>query len=560
MGFEVAIKIADTAVFIKTERHLKDIEVAILRGAWQGQNYEEIAEVYGYSAKYLKQDIGPKLWQLLSEALGEKVSKTNFQAALERRHAQLEAVPQPQAPIASEKEPEVEETAFKKPDEITSEDVQAHPHQDWGEAPDVLIFYGRTDELATLIHWTVQDRCRLVTLLGMGGIGKTAVAVKLASQIQNQFEFLIWRSVRHAPPLLATLTDLNQFLTNEPETGISATVEGQISRLLNSLRDRRCLLILDDWEMVLRGGDIAGYYREGYEGYGQLIKRVGEERHQSCLLLLSREKPVEIASLAGETLPVRALQIKGLKTADAKKLLATKGFSGSENGLDELVQIYRGHPAALKIIATTIQELFNGNIAEFIGQTSLVIGDIFSNLLNQHFERLSDLGKAIIYWLAIEREPVSLSQLKANLCVSVSTSKLLAVLESLGRRSLIEKELSSTGSTQLFTLQPVVMKYVTNQFIEQICQDIIEGLKATPIEELGLLRSHALVKDQEPDDIKAIQERLIIKRIQERLRNTLLDANGMEVQLRNILSKLREYPPEAIGYAQDNLLKLLREN
>ncbi|WP_348235325.1 NB-ARC domain-containing protein [Trichocoleus sp. DQ-A3] len=542
------------------KRHLKDVEVAILRGAWQGQNYEEIAEVYGYSAKYLKQDIGPKLWQLLSEALGEKVSKTNFQAALERRHAQLEAVPQPQAPIASEKEPEVEETTFKKPDEVTFEDVQAHPHQDWGEAPDVSIFYGRTDELATLTQWTVQDRCRLVTLLGMGGIGKTAVAVKLASQIQNQFEYLIWRSLRHAPPLLATLAELNAFLTNEPETEIPATVEGQISRLLNSLRDRRCLLILDDWEMVLRGGDIAGYYREGYEGYGQLIKRVGEERHQSCLLLLSREKPVEIASLAGEALPVRALQIKGLKTADAKKLLATKGFSGSENGLDELVQIYRGHPVALKIIATTIQELFNSNIVEFIGQSSLVIGDIFSNLLNQHFERFSDLGKSIMYWLAIERKPVSLSQLKANLCVSVSTSELLAVLESLGRRSLIEKELSSTGSTQLFTLQPVVMKYVTNEFIEQICQDIIEGLKATPVEKLGLLRSHALVKDQEPDDIKAIQERLIIKRIQERLRNTLLDASGMEVQLRNFLSKLREYPPEAIGYAQDNLLKLLREN
>jgi hypothetical protein len=49
---------------------------------------------------------------------------------------------------------------------------------------------------------------------------------------------------------------------------------------------------------------------------------------------MSREKSVDVASLAGETLPVRALQVKGLKPADAKKLLLTKGFSGWENGLD----------------------------------------------------------------------------------------------------------------------------------------------------------------------------------------------------------------------------------
>jgi len=40
-----------------------------------------------------------------------------------------------------------------------------------------------------------------------------------------------------------------------------------------------------------------GYMRAGYEGYGQLLRRVGESEHQSCLLLTSREKASEIVSL-----------------------------------------------------------------------------------------------------------------------------------------------------------------------------------------------------------------------------------------------------------------------
>lgn len=82
--FNEALQILDTIVFAKTKRHLKDVEVIILRGAWQGQSYDDIADIECYAANYLKQDVGPKLWKLLSEVLGEPVSKTNFRAAVER--------------------------------------------------------------------------------------------------------------------------------------------------------------------------------------------------------------------------------------------------------------------------------------------------------------------------------------------------------------------------------------------------------------------------------------------------------------------------------------------
>src|SRR6266700_2177856 len=49
------------------------------------------------------------------------------------------------------------------------------PRVDWGEALDVPSFYGREGELTTLAQWVVQGRCRVVSVLGMGGIGKSAL-------------------------------------------------------------------------------------------------------------------------------------------------------------------------------------------------------------------------------------------------------------------------------------------------------------------------------------------------------------------------------------------------
>lgn len=83
--FEIAFKVADEAVFAHTARHLRNIEIAVLRGTLQSQKYDQIAAKSGYAPEYIKHDVGPKLWQLLSFSLGERVSKTNLTAVLAQR-------------------------------------------------------------------------------------------------------------------------------------------------------------------------------------------------------------------------------------------------------------------------------------------------------------------------------------------------------------------------------------------------------------------------------------------------------------------------------------------
>ncbi|MHC5732213.1 MAG: NB-ARC domain-containing protein, partial [Nostoc sp.] len=89
--------------------------------------------------------------------------------------------------------------------------------QDWGEAPGVCFFRGRIAELSQLQQWLIKDNCRLVAILGMGGIGKTALSVKLAKEVQENFEYLIWRSLRNAPPVAEMLANLIGFLSDDRE-------------------------------------------------------------------------------------------------------------------------------------------------------------------------------------------------------------------------------------------------------------------------------------------------------------------------------------------------------
>ncbi|HLO51521.1 MAG TPA: AAA-like domain-containing protein [Kamptonema sp.] len=85
LNFEQALNIANQAVFITVGRYLTDVETAIFRGAWLHQTYEEMSANTEYTVNYLQRTVGHKFWKLLSEALGEEVSKSNFRTAIERK-------------------------------------------------------------------------------------------------------------------------------------------------------------------------------------------------------------------------------------------------------------------------------------------------------------------------------------------------------------------------------------------------------------------------------------------------------------------------------------------
>ncbi len=226
----------------------------------------------------------------------------------------------------------------------------------------------------------------------------------------------------------------------------------------------RCLIVLDGLESLLSNNDLAGKYRPGYEDYAKLFYQIGASIHKSCFVITSHEKPREIVRLEGHKRPVRCLKISGLQERAARQLLQEQGLV-EEPEWDILIQRYRGNPLALKIVADTILELFNGKSSEFIQQNTIFVGQL-SEVLDRQFERLSEIEKKVLYRIATAESPVTISQMREKISPAVSHSQIIEVLESLARRSLIEKitEKSSDSDPVMFTLQPVVMKYIVNQF------------------------------------------------------------------------------------------------
>jgi WD domain, G-beta repeat/NB-ARC domain len=529
MTGQEALKIIDRLLEQHQRGTLKTIQASIVSQVWKGDSYQEIGRELGYEPEYIKQ-VASQLWKLLSEVVGQKVSKSNLCAIVQRYQASLT--------IAN-----------------------------WGEAIDISHFYGRVSELETLEQW-ILARCRLVGVFGWGGIGKTALSVKLARKLESQFEYVVWRSLQHAPTLKDLLDEILPIL-------VGAEVrESSLELLMDLLREHRCLLVLDNVESILQQSDLRCGYLGGYEAYGELFDRISDERHQSCIVLTGREKPYGMAQREGANLPVRSIQLTGLSILAAHNILIDKGLQSPLLEQKNLIDYVGGNPLALKLVATTVQNLFGGDIQGFLAQGTGVFSNL-QDLLAEQFDRFSPLQQQVMYWLAINREGVTPARLQGEFLPTISLPTLLSALETLHDRSSIET--TERGLTQ----QPAIMEYVTARFIQEIEREIISG-------ELDLFCTHALIEAQTLDYLRDSQIQLILQPLIDRLlthfttsplaltpcqgegwgdalsvasplatvRVKISATTQLEQHLRQILSTLHQQSKEIPSYAAGNLLNL----
>jgi WD40 repeat protein/DNA-binding XRE family transcriptional regulator len=432
------------------------------------------------------------------------------------------------------------------PGQVPAMESAAFRRMDWVGALEVSRFTGREAELSELSHWIAQERCRLVAILGMGGIGKSALVSRLGQQLAPQFDAVLWCSLRDAPSCEELVADCLTFFSDTPPAGFPPLLEPRINQLIGRLQARRCLLVLDNLETLLEEGDPEGSYRAGYQGYGRLIERLGESAHQSCVVLTSREKPREIEAVEGLRGPVRSLRLSGLSQEAARSLLEDKDLRGASSAWLQLIASYAGNPLALKIVGQAIVDLFAGEIVPFLHSEELIFNGI-RVVLRQQVARLTPLEQTLLTWLAVVREWTSLESLLTLLVTRPTRSRVLEALEALSRRSLIER-----GERASFTLQSVVMEYLTDALLDHLSEEIVT-------QALDHLRRYALEQAQAKDYVRETQVRLLVRPLVERLRAELGSDTRVEEQCLSLLMHFRTEDGNKQGYGPANVISLLKE-
>ncbi|WP_413163347.1 NB-ARC domain-containing protein [Capilliphycus salinus ALCB114379] len=347
------------------------------------------------------------------------------------------------------------------------------------EAIDVSTFYGRETELTALKHWIIEDRCRVVAISGIQGVGKTSLASKLAGQVQEDFEYIIWRNLDHTPPFTHLLTDFIQFFSesstpDQPEEYLisqlfkklvqsrvstsnfnqSVIIADGIRTLITFLQKHRCLIILDHWESLFQPKTLVGHYKEGYQPYGEFLNKIGQLLHQSCLLMTSSETPRNIDRFTGKNQAVRCFKLKGLKPQNAQKILKHEGIVEEEN-LEQLVSEYKGNPLALQTVGKTIQTVFAGDTTGFINYPAF-FGE-FGDRLDRQFRRLSKTEKMVLYKIANSKTALTLTQISDDF-QPCDCSELINILSSLEKRSLIENTLEA--DQRYYRIDPLINYYL----------------------------------------------------------------------------------------------------
>ena len=342
MDIQEVLKWTDEQVRAKTGKRLDSLQKAILEGVWQRQGYQDIAGDYHCTKDHVRK-MASQLWKLLSDVLGEDVKKANVKTIVENGISNIGGVQIGDNIVHNENCPYPK--TEKKRSTANPNKVKTEKRYDLTEAPKSDRLYNRTRELDTLKQWILEDNIPIVTVTGLSGIGKTALAVELVAQIKDNFDRILWRNCTDSLTLNSLKTHLIQFLSPNSQT--------KPPSLTNCLHSHRSLIVLDDFQELFTSGELAGTYLPESKDYSKFIKQIATTPHNSCLLLLSWEKPIEIAALEGKKSLCRTLQLNSLGKS-AKEILTERKLTDEDRWL-ELIELYSGNPLWLEIVANTIE-------------------------------------------------------------------------------------------------------------------------------------------------------------------------------------------------------------
>jgi hypothetical protein len=461
MQFREALDLIDSMVVDRRGAPLDSSERVTLEAAWEDFTYEEAAKSSGYNIIQLQRGAGRELFILLTGLLGmgESITKKNFRRNFETRFSE-----------------EVQKTEDRTP-ALQAETVFTEVLG--GELPDTSSFWGRANEIEELNNKVLTKRC--IALVGLAGIGKSALAAKLLSNLSKastaKFDRLVWKPIYTGSTFQSLVTDLIQLLQPDPEIpeALPEYTQARVSILLKYLTEYRHLVVLDALDSLLYTfSDDVGEQEE----LEVFLKRLAEERHQSCLLLTSREPLKLISRLQAGKRPVESLTLTGLLPKARYQILHGKGLSDKED-LTQVCAISSGNPLVLESFADIILNFWGGNVQNFLKFEMTPEVSVMREMLDQQFadyKRLGYLERRIMIYLASAVKDalsdITLSEMLDELKITdtdiASISNLRKAIDNLLQRSLIERRSDSKTGEAKFNIPPLIKQYILAKSAELV--------------------------------------------------------------------------------------------
>jgi len=374
MDIEAAFELAKRSIVVQTGKSLIDSQKFVLQGIIEGKKLREITDLHRYNDSYVKQ-ISASLCKYLSAAFGEPVNKDNIRSVLEQRLRLEQRNPEPV--VIPDQEivttPAVVNSNFVF-DLLGRDDNVASNWTEYNEN----IWVGRIEQSEALCQKILGD-CRIAIILGITGIGKTALAERVAEQTKQKWDQIVrinFDDIKVSESFLeATNSMLSQF-------GISPTTEdykktdGLLELLVYNVQSRQVLLIIDSLEFIL-GENKQGEQTLKDATWQDFFKRLlTANRCNGRIILTSQILPNVLEQIASRYTQYFSKSVmSGLNNLEQLELFAKACLDISENSesctyLRRMGAIYEGHPLSLRTIIGEIQELCFGNVLAYWEQYS----------------------------------------------------------------------------------------------------------------------------------------------------------------------------------------------
>ncbi len=325
--------------------------------------------------------------------------------------------------------------------------------------PQASPFFGREEEIAEMTGLLKDPSIRLLTLAGPGGYGKTRLALQAAAELVGRFANGVYMVV--LAPLLSdqmivgNIAGVLKFFF----TGI----EDSKTQLLNHLKDKKMLLVMDNFEHIIEGGSLVSDILKAAPG----VK----------ILVTSRE-PLRAAE--GKTFEVKGLRFpEDPDTPDMEAYSAIQFFlmrarrakpdfvliPGERQGMLDICRVLEGMPLGLELSSTWVGIHPLSEIAEKITTSK----DFLATSMPDFSPRHRSLRAVFEYSWILLSEPQkkvlkALSSFKGGFDIQAARSvagATLAVLEQLENKSLLTRQVK-----RRFDLHELIKFYAKEKLFE----------------------------------------------------------------------------------------------